>query len=562
MTGSEEYKNYVKNIKANKIKVCNKMKAVISRHLEDLKRDDIYLDYSLIDDIYSFSKEHIKHVKGDLAKQAYILEPFQIFIVGSIFAWKKKVDDSRRFSKSFIFLARGNAKTDLAAIAALYEYYKSAKIGQEIIMLATTKEQAGICFKRAADMISFDSVLSKYSKTSKARYYNYKEKGTSRGEMRALASESDTLDGQRVSFAILDEIHAYKKRSLFDVIKSSQGTMKNTHLIMITTAGFITTGFCMDEYVYAQKILEKKTIADEEFVYIAELDKIQEWKDPDMYIKANPNIGKSVILEKLIEDRDKAMVDTEAKKSFITKHCNIFLNADRRHFDYQLFKDNTGTFDAKQLGDLTWYGGVDLSNRLDLTSVSLVAFDKEENLYIINKSFIPEAQIKNKEKYDRMKVLSWKKEGYLEICSGNSVDYDYVHKFFNVYRELGLNIRFIGFDRWGAATISEVMEEDGYKCFDIPQGAITFSNPMREFEILMLDQKIYHNNNELLSWAIGNIIAVKDANDNIRPDKSKSTERIDPFIATLNALYLAIKFKNKEDEKLAWLEEDVINPFI
>lgn len=538
------------------------MKLVIDRHLKDLKRKDIYLDYDLIDNIYEFSKKYIKHMKGDIAKQPYILEPFQIFIIGSIFAWKKTKDDSRRFSKSFVFLARGNTKTDIAAISALYEYYKSEKIGQEIIMLATTKEQAAICFKRAAEMINFDPVLRKYSKTSKARYYNYKEKGTSRGEMRALASESDTLDGMRVSFGILDEIHAYKNRNLFDVIKSSQGTMKNAHLMMITTAGFLTTGFCMDEYMYAEKILEKKATADEEFIYIAELDSLTEWKDPEMYIKANPNLGKSVILEKLIEDKEKAMVDTEAKKSFITKHCNIFLNANKRHFDYQIFKENTGKFNVKKLRELTWYGGVDLSNRLDLTSVSLLAFDAKERLYILNKSFIPEAQIKNKEKYDRMKVLSWKKEGWLKICAGNSVDYEYVHKFFDEYRELGLDIRFIGFDRWGAATISEVMEKDGYKCFDIPQGAITFSNPMREFEILMLDKKIYHNNNELLSWAIGNIVAVKDANDNIRPDKSKSTERIDPFVATLNALYLALKFKNKEDQKLEWLEEEKINPFV
>ena len=562
MKGSQIYEKYVEDIRKGNILCCQKMKLVIDRHIEDLERKDIYLDYDLIDDIYEFSKKHIKHVKGDIAKQAYVLEPFQIFIIGSILGWKKKKDNSRRFSKSFIFLARGNAKTDIAAISALYEYYKSGKIGQEIIMLATTKEQAAICFKRAADMINFDTILRKYSKTSKARYYNYKEKGTSRGEMRALASESDTLDGMRVSFGILDEIHAYKNRNLFDVIKSSQGTMKNTHLMMITTAGFITTGFCMDEYVYAQKILEKKVNADEEFLYIAELDEIREWKDETKYIKANPNLGKSVILEKLIEDKEKAMVDTEAKKNFITKHCNIFLNADRRHFDYHLFKENTGKFDVKKLTELTWYGGVDLSNRLDLTSVSLVAFGEEDKLFIINNSFIPEMQINNKEKYDRMKVLSWRKEGWLEICAGNSVDYDYVHKFFDHYRDIGLNIRFVGFDRWGAATISEVMEEDGYKCFDIPQGAITFSNPMREFEILMLDKKIYHNNNDLLSWAIGNIIAVKDANDNIRPDKSKSTERIDPFIATLNALYLAIKFKNKEDVKLDWLEAEDVNPFI
>ena len=268
--------------------------------------------------------------------------------------------------------------------------------------------------------------------------------------MKALASKSNTLDGMRVSFGILDEIHAYRNSELFDVIKSSQGTMQNTHLMMITTAGFITTGFCMDEYTYAEKILEDKIKADEEFVYIAELDTIQEWTDEKMYIKANPNLGKSVILENLIQDRDKAVIDTETKKNFITKHCNIFLNADKRHFDYQLFKENEGIFDIEKLKDLTWYGGVDLSERIDLTSASLVAFDDEGKLYIINKSFIPEAQIINKEKYDKMKVLSWKKEKWLEICNGNSVDYSYVHAFFNQYRAEGLKIRFVGFDRWGA----------------------------------------------------------------------------------------------------------------
>ena len=422
----------------------------VDRHLVDLKRKDIYLDYDLIDDIYDFTKKHIKHVTGDIANQPYILEPFQVFIVGSIFGWEKRENDRRRFKKSFIFLARGNAKTDIAAISALYEYYKSKKIGQQIVMLATTKEQAAICFNRAADMINISPVLRKYSKTSKARYFNYKEKGTSRGTMKALASKSNTLDGMRVSFGILDEIHAYRNSELFDVIKSSQGTMQNTHLMMITTAGFITTGFCMDEYTYAEKILEDKIKADEEFVYIAELDTIQEWTDEKMYIKANPNLGKSVILENLIQDRDKAVIDTETKKNFITKHCNIFLNADKRHFDYQLFKENEGIFDIEKLKDLTWYGGVDLSERIDLTSASLVAFDDEGKLYIINKSFIPEAQIINKEKYDKMKVLSWKKEKWLEICNGNSVDYSYVHAFFNQYRAEGLKIRFVGFDRWGA----------------------------------------------------------------------------------------------------------------
>ena len=192
--------------------------------------------------------------------------------------------------------------------------------------------------------------------------------------------------------------------------------------------------------------------------------------------------------------------------------------------------------------ELTWYGGVDLSNRLDLTSVSLVAFDKEKKLYILNKSFIPEGQINNKEKYDRMKVLSWKEAGYLDVCAGNSVDYDYVHQFFNQYRDLGINILFIG--------------------FDIAQGALTFSSPMREFEILMLYKKIHHNNNYILSWAVGNVVVVQNANANIRPDKIKASDKIDPFVATLNALYLALKFKNKEDEKLDWLEADAPDPFL
>jgi len=323
---------------------CKKMQLVIERHIKDLQRKDIYLDEKNIDDIYNFCKKYIKHVKGKLAKKPYILEPFQLFIIGSIFGWKKKEDDSRRYTKSFIFLARGNAKTDLAAISALYEYYKSEKIGQEIIMLATTKEQAAICFKRAADMIAFNVTLDKYSKTSKARHYNYKEKGKSTGEMRALASESNTLDGLRVTFGILDEIHAYKDRNLFDVIKSSQITTNNTHLMMITTAGFLTTGFCMDEYNYATKILEEKIVADEEFIYIAELDSLKEWQKPEKYIKANPNLGKSVILEKLIQDKEKAMVDTESKKSFLVKNCNIFLHASSSHFDFQTFKENNGTF--------------------------------------------------------------------------------------------------------------------------------------------------------------------------------------------------------------------------
>ncbi|MEA3445946.1 MAG: terminase TerL endonuclease subunit, partial [Bacteroidota bacterium] len=342
-------------------------------------------------------------------------------------------------------------------------------------------EQAAICFKRAADMIAFDPKLSKYSRTSKARHYNYKEKGKSTGEMRALASESNTLDGLRVTFGILDEIHAYKDINLFDVIKSSQDTMQNTHLMMITTAGFLTTGFCMDEYNYATKALEGKVTADEEFIYIAELDSLREWKEPEKYIKANPNLGKSVILEKLIQDKEKAVVDTESKKSFISKNCNIFLNANSRHFDFQTFKENTGNFDINdnKLKDLTWYGGVDLSNRLDLTSVSLVAFDADENLYILNKSFIPEAQIINKEKYDRMKVLSWKEAGYLNICAGNSVDYEYVHQFFNHYRNIGVNIRFIGFDRWGSFSISEEMEKDNYQCFDISPNNILQINHMR-----------------------------------------------------------------------------------
>ena len=385
--GSDIFKQYIKDVQEKKILVCKKMQLVIKRHVKDLQRKDIYLDEKIIDDIYNFCRKYIKHVKGDIAKKTYILEPFQLFIAGSIFGWKKKEDNSRRYTKSFIFLARGNAKTDLAAISALYEYYESEKIGQEIIILATTKEQAAICFQRAANMISFNPKLRQDSKTSKVRHHNYKEKGKSTGVMKALASESNTLDGQRVTFGILDEIHAYKDRNLFDVIKSSQGTMKDTHLMMITTAGFLTNGFCMDEYNYAAKVLKEEVVADEEFIYIAELDSLKEWQKPEKYIKANPNLGKSVILEKLIQDQEKAFVDTESKKSFIAKNCNIFLNASSSHFDFQTFKENNGAFNinSEKMKELTWYGGVDLSNRLDLTSVSLVAFDKEKKLYILNK---------------------------------------------------------------------------------------------------------------------------------------------------------------------------------
>lgn len=532
MTAVKKYpaELYAEQVRSGEILVCEYVRLAVERYYADLDRAlDMgrYFDKKAAMRAIRFI-EKLKHTKGEWAGQRFRLEPWQQFVLWNIFGWKN-ADGTRRFRYAYIEIARKNGKTALSAGIGLYMLFADGESRPEVYSAATVKDQAKICFSDAVEIVKATDLKNYLTPYRNSIVYELKG-----GTMKPLSSDYGTHDGLNPSCGIIDEFHAHKDSGMFDVIKSAFGARRQPLMFIITTAGFDKSGVC---YAYREnviKVLRGVNEDDSLFGIIYTLDDKSEWDDPKMWIKANPNLGVSLSADYLADQVKDAKNRPEAVRNVMTKNVDLWVDAERTWILDDAWQKCIGTTDPADLKGCACWGGLDLSNVSDITAYVLL-FHENDRFQLLPHFWIPEEKMLEKIRKENINYDKWAAEGYVTVTPGNVIDYDFVKA--DILRIVAdYDLRTSAYDRWNSSQAIIDLQNEGMECNPFGQGYGSMSAPTKEFEKLVLTGKIEHFGNPVLRWMLASTLVKTDPAGNIKPDKEKSTQKIDGIVAAIMAL--------------------------
>ena len=406
------------------------------------------------------------------------------------------------------------------------------------------KSQAGIVFSVAADMVRLSPALAKRVKileSQKRLVYR-----PTNSVYQVLSSESYSKHGFSISGLIFDELHTQPNRKLFDVMTKGSGDARRQPLyFLITTAGDDTKSVCYEQHQKAEAILEGKK-HDSTFypvIFGAGID--EDWTDESVWKRVNPSLGVTVQIDKLRAACESAQQNPAEENSFRQLRLCQWVKQSIRWMNMQVWDKCAFAVDESELEGRLCYAGLDLSSTSDITAFVLVfPPESEDDKFVILPYFwLPEDTVSQRVKRDSVPYDVWVKKSLLNVTEGNVVDYAFIEKFID---ELSarFNIREIAYDRWGATQMSQNLERLGLTVVPFGQGFASMSPPTKELMRLTLTEQIAHGGNEVLRWMADNIFVRADPAGNIKPDKEKSSEKIDGIVAMIMALDRAIRCGN------------------
>ena len=445
---------------------------------------EYYFDEEAADKAVEFIEGYLTHTKGELAKTPFILQEYQKEqIIRPMFGWKC-ADGSRKFRTSFIFLPRKNGKSTLAAAIILTLLYLDDEFGKELYSAANDKEQAKLVFECARVMIENNPKLDKYVEIFKnSIVYN------SQGSFyKAISRETSTKHGFNASGFIYDELHGMKDdgtENLWQVLETSTGARKQPLAIAITTAGFDKYSACYKMYSYACDVRDG-IIKDEQFLpVIFEADADADISDPATWEQANPGLDVSLKRSYMEREAKKALSQPSYENIFRRLHLNQWTTSETR-----------------------W----------------------------INKhwTFIPEDKFEGRTGgNDGVNYMDW--DEYLEVTPGNVTDYNFVKaKIFEVCEKY--QVQSIAFDRWNSSQLVIECIEEGLKMSAFGMGYKSLSPAAKEIEAKVLTNDLIYFNDPLIRWQFSNVQLETDPAGNIKPNKAKSSDKIDSIMAMCMAV--------------------------
>ena len=552
MTLLEELTQYSHNCIKDTAHVCQKHRWACERFLRDVQRAGTETFPYVFDEEKAqrfFNWAHLhRHTKGVLAGEPIDFAPIQRFIFGNVYGWVHQNTGLRRFRRAYWQVARKNAKSQSLAIVGDYELMALGEPMSEVYIGATKTLQAKIIYNEVVAMLKRCPLLNGKWHES----YGVIRHPKSDSILRALSKDDGkTGDGLNPQCGLIDEYHAHPTDEILEVINTGMVARRQPLLFIITTAGNNFGGPCYRvEYPLVEKILNPALDFDvvDYFCMVNELDRddegnlIDDVKNEDCWVKANPIAaaypeGLANIRSKL----DSAIESPEKMESFLTKNMDLWVNQSAMSYiDMSKWKER-GAITELPVDPYGYdvYVGVDLSRRIDLTAAALVMplDDDGTTKYLVRAhGFIPEETIAAHEKTDKIPYRAWARAGYLTITPGDVVDYRFISTWIREQVDtLGVNLREVCYDPYNATHFAQELDAQGIMTVEVRQGMRTLSEPTKAFREEAYRDNILHEPNPLLDWAISNAVTKRDHNENIMLDKEKSTNRIDPIAAVINA---------------------------
>jgi phage terminase large subunit-like protein len=540
---------YIADVLSLKISMSKTTRLTFERHRADLlvaPENGWYFDKKAVQRVFDFCK-FLKHSPDKRTWVPFDPEPWEAAIIYIIFGWKKK-DGTRRFTYAYIEIPKKNGKTTFAAVFADYLLFFDGEEEAEVYCAASVEKQARICFAAAKKMIEHSPSLKSRTRIL-TKNINIPQTSS---KMEMLGRDSESMEGINPSAAIIDEYHVWKNNEVFENIQSATVNRTQPLVVIITTAGRDKTLPCYNYRALCIDILKGIKRQDDTFAIIYTPDEKDNWKDPETWKKANPNYGVSVIPARFKSEFEGAVNDPRKEVSFKTKNLNLWVDAPEVWIPddkWLLCSHNTKPEDLLKQ---QCYWGLDLASHVDINALAL--FFPEIRGHPVAKLYywIPDAKVI--EMKDKVDYQTWVKQGRIKTTPGDVIDIDSMTTDIMVilgqYQCEGL-----GYDPAKAyhgviqGLIKAGFPED--KMDEYSQGIMNMSAPSKEFEKMAMSGSIDHLNDPVLRWMLGNVQLYQDINENIKPDKKRSRNKIDGIVALIIAIgeYMSVTY-GKEDKQI------------
>lgn len=534
---------YYQAIENGSVVTSKRVKKQYQKLVQDMEHHDKYIfDEEKAMRPIQFIEKFCRHSKGELAGKPLVLDLFQKAYISALFGFVDKDTGLRRYTESFFFVGRKNGKTTMLSAIALYMMIADGESGSEVYSVASKRDQANILFDQAHEMIVQSPDLNKNIRKRKSDLYfahNF-------SKMQSLGKNSNSLDGLNAHLVVIDELHSIQDRNLYEVMKQSQSARTQPLLIMITTAGTHRGTIFDDMYEYACNVVDGQFTDDNFLPIMYELDHKAEYKLPDCWQKANPALGVSKKREDIERKVARADNDMNYLTGILTKDFNIREVANNAWLTFDAI-NNEDTFNIKDFEGRYAIGGADLSVTTDLSCATLLFVDPEtETRYVHQMYWLPEDNLYKRVHEDKIPYDKWYEQGWLRLCSGNTIDYsDITDWFLEMMNENEVTPLWIYYDNYSARYFVSEMESFGFKMIRTHQGAKTLSLPMQNLGADLQKHKVNYNNNPILKWNFTNVGVETDRNGNIVPIKNQSPKRRIDGVASLLDAYVGL-FDNYE----------------
>ena len=475
----------------------------------------------------------LTHAKGTFGGQPFNLRPWQIRLLRKLF--KKRPDGLRQYRTCLLMLPRKNGKTELAAAIALYGLLADGEMGAEVYSAAADKDQAGLVFGVAAQMVRNSAdLLTRCDLVDSTKRIVHRPSGSF---YRAISAEAYSKHGFNASMVIYDELHAAPDRRLYDVLSTSMGARSQPLMLVISTAGFDRHSILWELYAHAKKVAEHPAIDPTFLPILYEAPDDADWTSQRVWRKANPALGDFRSLEEMQIACRRAREIPAQENTFRRLYLNQWTEQASRWLQLPAWdaclarQDALGTTNGTRR---TLYVGLDLSATQDLTSITGVLPD-ETGFDVISRSFVPQERIRVRSLRDRVPYEEWARTGVITATPGETVGKEYIRQVLLEWAS-AFDLKIIAYDPWNALDFVKQLEGDGFTLVPIRQTFAGLAAGTKSLQEAILSNRLRHDGDPVLRWCVSNVAVEQDAAGNLKPSKVKSTERIDAVVALIMAV--------------------------
>jgi phage terminase large subunit-like protein len=500
-----------------------------------------YFDEKTAQAAVDFFPRYLRLTTGEWAGKPFHLAPHQAYHIGQIFGWKRKEDKLRRYRRVRWWEPRKNGKTETAAGVGHLLGIADGEPGAQIFSHATDGNQADISFKRGANMVQFSPELSElYEVTDKGMFCP-----AIMSSWRPLSGIPRGKHGLSPHGLIGDEAHEWKDSRLHTFLVQGMGARRQPLDFIISTAGE-RSGYGWELWNTSLKIRDKIIDDPETYVVIYAADQEDDWTDPKIWAKANPNLGTSLKLSYLEDQCKQAKESPRLENDFKRYHLNLWVEQAVRWLPMDHWKQcsNAETKQlwpsmAERLKGRSCFGGLDLAQTRDITALVWWFPETEtEAAAVLCRFWVPEETVALRVRRDRVPYDQWVKDEALFTTPGNVTDYRAIKA--QIEKDVTeFKVESLAIDRWNATQLAVELQEDGMNVVLYGQGMASMASPSKELERLVLSHGFDHGQHPVLGWMAANAAVQSDAAGNIKPAKDKSTEKIDGIVALIMGIGLA-----------------------
>lgn len=533
---------YIDDVMSGRIRAGHYIKKVLARHVDDLKRSKeksfpYYFDYSKAEHVlHCFSLLKLPTSNG--ANTPFILMPYQACILYLAYGWRKKKNHAKRFRRVYLKVARGNAKTEFLVGVGTYGFVFEGGDNPEVFWVATKRDQAKIGWKRQVTMMKR---LVQDEPALEGLFGFHTSEIFKRGELswvKYLGKDSKSEDGWKPSYALADEYHAHVDDGMINVMESGFVKRDDPMLWIITTAGYNPQGPNSEFLRRCKQMLDGALPGENVLPFIYELDEVDDWRDPQNWIKANPGLDHVLTIDGLMEEYKKIDIGGTSKEiDFKVKNLNFEQNSREAWIDFEAWRKCGEPINDDALKGRECYAGIDLSLTRDITALALFFPRRNEQERHILRVFFwmpeenPEIMAQNGIPY-----ADWIEQGWITATDGDVIDHDELAAdMLNILKNY--KTKRVDIDPFAMLRVALNFSKAGLTLNEVTQNVSRLSQPTQELERMVIGQELQHGDNPVLNWMVSNCDVYRDSNDNTRVIKSEYKKKIDGIAASVNALF-------------------------